>query len=68
MQVIVLDETDVSLPEPIEQMVQAPKAEQVPAKQISKEFQEIITFRTETPELPVANLPSCIQFQLQHLK
>jgi TolA-binding protein len=58
MQVIILDETDVSLPEPIEQMVQAPKAEQVPAKQISKEFQEIISFRTETTaELPVETLP-----------
>lgn len=54
---IVLDESDVSLPEPIEQMEHAPKAEQVQPKQISKEFQEIITFRIESPNLPVQNLP-----------
>ncbi len=57
MQVIILDESDVSLPEPIERMIQAPKAEQVQAKQISKEFQEIITFHIETPKLPIQNLP-----------
>lgn len=57
MQVIILDESDVSLPEPIEQMVHAPKAEQVEAKQISKEFQEIITFRIESPNLPTHALP-----------
>ncbi|MFK7783596.1 MAG: tol-pal system YbgF family protein [Crocinitomicaceae bacterium] len=57
-QVIILDETDVSLPEPIEQMVQAPKEEQVPAEQIMREFQEIETFHTETTaELPVIELP-----------
>ncbi|MDG1331161.1 MAG: tetratricopeptide repeat protein [Crocinitomicaceae bacterium] len=58
MQVIVLDETDVSLPEPIEQMVQAPKAEQIEPKQISQEFQDIVTFHTETTELPVQELPT----------
>lgn len=57
MQVIVLDETDVSLPDPIEQMVQAPKADQVEAKQISQEFQDIVTFHTETTELTVQELP-----------
>lgn len=56
-QVIVLDASDVSLPEPIEQMNHAPKAEQVRPKQISKEFQEIITFRAETPKLPIVELP-----------
>jgi len=55
--VIILDETDISLPEPIEQMVQAPKADQVEAKQISKEFKEIVTFRTETIDLPIPPLP-----------
>ena len=57
MHIIMLDESDVSLPEPIEKMVQAPKAEQVEAKQISKEFQEIITFHIETPNLHVQDLP-----------
>ncbi|NVK66835.1 MAG: tetratricopeptide repeat protein [Flavobacteriales bacterium] len=57
MNVIVLDESDVSLPEPIEQMKQAPKEEQVEAKQISKEFQDIVTFRTETPPVPIQELP-----------
>ena len=58
MQVIVLDESDVSLPEPIEQMEHAPKSEQVPAEQISKEFQEIVTFHTEeAAEIPVEELP-----------
>lgn len=57
MQIIILDESDVSLPEPIKQMVQAPKAEQVQAKQISQEFQEIITFRIEKPQLPIVDLP-----------
>lgn len=54
---IVLDESDISLPAPIELMNHAPKAEQVRPKQISKEFQEIITFRNETPKLPVVQLP-----------
>ena len=62
MQIIILDESDVSLPEPIQQMVQAPKAEQVQAKQISKEFQEIITFHIETPKLPIQNLPNVNPF------
>ncbi len=57
-QTIVLDASDVSLPEPIEQMTHAPKAEQVQPKQISKEFQEIITFRIETPDLPIRKLPN----------
>lgn len=55
--IIVLDESDVSLPEPIEKMKQAPKAERVEAQQISKEFQEIVSFRIETPPLPVHDLP-----------
>lgn len=58
MQVIILDESDVSLPEPIEKMVNAPKAEQVEAKQISQEFREIKTFRIETPKLPIQDLPT----------
>lgn len=57
MQVIVLDESDISLPEPIEKMIQAPKAEQVQAKQISQEFQEISAFHIETTKLPVGVLP-----------
>lgn len=56
-QMIILDESDVSLPEPIEQMVHAPKAEQVEAKQMSQEFQDIITFRIESPKLPTQALP-----------
>ena len=56
--VIVLEASDVALPAPIERMKHAPKAEQVPAKQISKEFQEIIQFREETPNLPVKPLPN----------
>lgn len=55
-QMIILDESDVSLPQPIEQMVHAPKAEQVAARQISKEFQEIISFRIESPNLPTNEL------------
>jgi TolA-binding protein len=56
-QIIVLDETDVTLPAPIEQMEQAPKDEQIPAKQISQEFQDIVTFRSVTTELPIKVLP-----------
>lgn len=55
--VIVLDESDVTLPEPIEKMQQAPKEERVEAKQISQEFQDIVTFRIETPPVPIQNLP-----------
>lgn len=55
---IVLEASDVALPAPIERMKHAPKAAQVATKQISKEFQEMIQFRVETPNLPVKPLPN----------
>lgn len=56
-QEIILDESDVFLPEPIEQMSNAPKAEQVNPEVIIDDFKEIEAIRIEEPPVPVATLP-----------
>ncbi len=56
-QQIALDESDIVLPEQIEEMEDAPKPQQLPPASIKQDFQEIQAIRMKEPPVPVAELP-----------
>ena len=56
-QQITLDESDVMLPTPIEQMNDAPEQEQVQPHVIKHDFHEMDSIRIEEPPIPIAELP-----------
>lgn len=54
---ITLDESDVVLPDVIEQMQDAPELKQLPPSSIKQDFQDIEAIRRKEPPGPVAELP-----------